>query len=332
MKKWWKRSKNKIFAVFLSVMCLCVMFPSFDSMAYYQLETFDISFSTIFPKVNGNPDNTIIVPLNYETRFKFSNTLMPDKYYMLYAYTNLTENATFKYVNSSKDYIESHLYFVYGGERFYFTGKDCAVIVQGANTNSFLVGIDSNINLTPYYAGDGYIYENECQLEIIMSGNMNVYEFSVNEITEAKQLQEMISLLTSINGSNSNIATNQAYILEKLHSIMNDSSVIKDKVSKMYELLVQVYGQDEADKLVVDNFQSISSSQGSQLGQLTQDSQVDKIDINSASTTVDSNIDLNAVGSSGVVLSALTGNQKVLTMLLGVTAISLIAYVFFGKR
>ena len=322
MKNKWKRIKNKIFVLMLSVVCLVGLFPSFDSEAANRLGFFTPNVSKVFPPVLGNLDGTHNVTQTYESDvYTGGIDLQVGKKYLLYGYAPNILNIDFKYDDDRNNLVESRFYLKAGGQQFQLNDNYIMCIVDGYNWSGLTLCVDVLYSINPYVMGDGYIYQNECQVSWSCTGDIIIYELDQSDLEYYQQFQ-------LIHQSLGNMATNDSYILEKLHSIMLSADSLKTTVSLMYELLLD----SQEDKVVMDNFQQNSSSQSSQLGQLNQENKVDKIDINNASTTVDSNIDLNAVGSSGVVLSSLTGHQKILTMLLGVTAISLIAYVFFGKR
>ena len=309
------------------------MFPSFESKAYTTLYEEEVLFSTIFPKVYGSLDETVVIEQNYEKQIATGITYTPDNYYLVYCRQFVKEKIDFLYENSDKDYFNYKLYLKYGGQKYYFNSEYCSFVVPGSNSGVFTLGVDATIELSPYWANDGYIYQNTCQAELYSfhhtydtgSSMLRIRCLESSEVAEAKQFSEMINLLTSIDISNTSI-------LNKLNKILSQTTQLEDSVSALYDLIVEVYGQDDADKILMDSFQDKSSSQGSQLGQLTQDSQVNKIDINSASSTIDSNIDMDNVGEYGVLLSTFTNNSRILSLILISLSVALVAYVFFGKR
>ena len=94
---------------------------------------------------------------------------------------------------------------------------------------------------------------------------------------------------------------------------------------------------DLKDSLVVgddsmNSFQDSSDGQSDKLNDLNEQNKMDKIDVDSASSSVDANIDGNAISNYGVVLSSITGSSKVVQMLLITLSVGLVSYVLFGKR
>lgn len=332
MKKWCRKAENRILVTMLAFLCLFSQFST-NVNASTELVNTPFTFSYIFPRVYGGLDETVIIPLNYEQRITVP-TLETDYYYLIYFRQPYYVNADFEYVVSDENYVNSEMYIKYGGEKHYFNNQFCSFVTTGVDSSILSIGVDLEVNLTPYWASDGYIYQNNCQVEFYTadssySAYYKILRLESSEVAETKQLVYILEYLSNspdINGEHS------SSIILKLTDIMNDTASIKGILSSLYNLLVEVYGQDEADKVVMDSFQENSSSQSSELGQLNQESQVEKIDIDSASSTVDTNIDMTAIGNSGVILSALTGENKILVMMLGVSAIALVAYVFFGKR
>lgn len=363
--------------VMLSVLCSVSMFPSFVSEASTTVVNQDFTFSHTFPKVYGSFDYSMYFPLNYEKVVSTGYTLEADKYYLFYFRQPFITQATWLYDPSSSDYVSANMYAVYGGNKYFFNERMCSFVTSGANTGTFSLGVDVGINIFPYFAGDGYIYPNECTVRFYTADTSSqkamyiIYELDETELADAKQLSEIILLLGRLENYLSvyfpklnTMDSKLTRIFNTLESILADTSSINTKLDSaiglleeanetldsieggvvtanesLHDIYVQIWNlrkeltsQDSTDSDKMDNFNDNSSSQTSQLGQLTQESQVDKIDINNASSTVDSNLDFNTVTSSGVVLSEFTSHKKILAMLLGVTSISLISYVFFGKR
>lgn len=334
MRKWWKRSEKRILVTMLAFLCLFNQFST-DVSASTSLGSVVYDFSYTFPVVYGTYDNSIEVTSCKTFACNLPAAASVGSYYVVTVAGNPSRNTEFKYVQQedTKQFVDIEYVFTYGGLNYEGSGVyNTSFLIEGMNTSSMSLEIYCTTLLSPYWASDGYVYANESQTYFSWNPTVYLHRYEPEELPLAKQLVQIVNYLNNISSSNTNISNNTAYITEKLHAIMGDVDSLENKVSLLYDLLVEVFGQDNADKIVMDKFEQNSSSQSSQLGQLNQENKVDKIDINNASSTVDSNINLDAVGSSGVVLSVLTGHQKILTMLLGVTAISLIAYVFFGKR
>lgn len=142
--------------------------------------------------------------------------------------------------------------------------------------------------------------------------------------------------------SNSNLRQiwkNQDEMQEWLESALAtiDSQMTEEnaELDRIYEELRSIHEDllaSQSDKNATDKFASDSQSQSNSINDLNEQNKMDKIDIDSASDSVDNNIDMNAVGNYGIVLSTFTNNAHVLQMMLIVLAISLVAYVLFGKR
>lgn len=162
-------------------------------------------------------------------------------------------------------------------------------------------------------------------------------------VKQYSQNSEMIALLTSIRDYlGQNQAMLQTYlpylskIFLQLSQINDDFDVNNDYLNNIYTELSSFHQdmitQTSTDKNVTDGFKQDSNSQSSELNNLNQQAQADKIDINSASGSVDQNLDLDVDANYGVLLSTFTNNKNILTMLLAVSSMALISYVLFGKR
>lgn len=113
--------------------------------------------------------------------------------------------------------------------------------------------------------------------------------------------------------------------LPKLSSMDLNLTEIKQLLEEMQESI----SDDEQQK--IDKFEEDSGSQSNELDSLNQQTQVDKIDVDSASQTVDANLNIQTDSNFGLLLSAFTSNQRILTMLILVASVSLISYVLFGR-
>lgn len=140
---------------------------------------------------------------------------------------------------------------------------------------------------------------------------------------------------------------NDLTIINKLDSIMNSNASIDTKLSQLIELQeeentwlqkictsIQRFfkGDNATDDTKVEEFNSTSKEQSETLNDLNEQNKTDKIDVDSTSNEIDSNIDPEAIGNYGTVLSVFTNNTHIFQYILIVLAVALIAYVLFGKR
>lgn len=114
--------------------------------------------------------------------------------------------------------------------------------------------------------------------------------------------------------------------LPKLSSIDLNLSEIKQLLDEMYGSL------SGAEQEKIDDFVNNSTSQSGVLSDLNNQTSADKIDVDSTSQNIDSNLNISTDANYGLLLSSITGNSNILTMLLACASIALISYVLFGKR
>lgn len=117
---------------------------------------------------------------------------------------------------------------------------------------------------------------------------------------------------------------------DHLNKIALTSSATRQAIEEIRDSLKLQLDSIEQEKM--DKFSSSSSSQTDDLNSLNQQTQVDKIDIESTSQTIDDNLNVSTDANYGVLLSTITGNSNILTMLLVSVSVALISFVFFGKR
>ena len=121
--------------------------------------------------------------------------------------------------------------------------------------------------------------------------------------------------------------------LEKIHNLLEKwlPKIFEKDTSVDVDVNVSPEEEEEENNKIND-FESNSDNQSSTLDELNEQNKVDKIDVDGASSSVDSHIDMESVGQYGTLLTSITSHEKVLALLLGSLSISLIAYVLFGKR
>lgn len=137
--------------------------------------------------------------------------------------------------------------------------------------------------------------------------------------TSVQLLGEVISLLGQ------GLVPMKLY-LPKLSNIDLNLTEIKGLLDEMYGSI----SDEEQQK--INQFENASGVQSDELSSLNQQTQVNKIDVDSASQTVDANLNIQTDANYGVLLSTFTSNDRILTMLLLVASVSLISFVLFGKR
>lgn len=117
--------------------------------------------------------------------------------------------------------------------------------------------------------------------------------------------------------------------------LYGSDSAMYDKLSEILNSLLsmeETMQQTDGDREAVEEFNSTSKSQSDSINELNEQNKTDKIDVDSTSSEIDSNIDTEAIENYGTVLSVFTSNTHILQYILIVLAVALIAYVLFGKR
>lgn len=164
--------------------------------------------------------------------------------------------------------------------------------------------------------------------------NGQAYETLMKQITDAR-LEDGFNDLTL-----------QQLVNEYSQSIIDELGKIEDGQEEQTGLLQKIHDllakwlpflekKEDIDKEFNDSisdFNDNSNVQSGQLGDLNNQTGTDKVDIDSTSQDIDSNLDVETDANYGVLLSTFTENNNILTMLLVSVSIALISFVFFGKR
>lgn len=151
-----------------------------------------------------------------------------------------------------------------------------------------------------------------------------------------------LGLYSRLEGLGANVAT----IKERLNSIEYTMFMMYEKMlniheeqqkqtswlEKIWNSIQEFFGTSDEDKQKGEDFKEESNEQAGQLSGLNEQNKTEKVDINSATSSVDGNIDENAIRNYGVILSVFTNHEHILGYLSIVFSLGLVAYVLFGKR
>ena len=125
------------------------------------------------------------------------------------------------------------------------------------------------------------------------------------------------------------ISSHLSAIEVDVDSIDENVASIDKRIEALADALLK---SANTDKNTTEDFKENSDNQSDALNDLNEQAQAEKIDINSTSSLVDNNLDVNVDSRYGVLLANFTGNSHILTMMLAVASMGLISYVLFGKR
>lgn len=253
-------------------------------------------------------------------------------YYCLSYYDEFNKLHVLKY-SSSERYIGTYsTYSIYG----YIYKGNVGQVNSGISNQSFAV----------YFNDDGQVQKLAQIYSAILSSNtLSNTQISklteiINQNTNIKQtLDSISSYVTSCYNElkeSNNLSQQQ---LDKLNDVLSRiDNLIQKQINannwlqNIWTSIQRFFTSDSADKNKVDNLANNSASQSQEINELNQQSQSEKVDINSASGSVDSYIDTNAISSYSGVLASFTGNPHILQFILIVLAVGLVSYVLFGKR
>lgn len=146
------------------------------------------------------------------------------------------------------------------------------------------------------------------------------------------KLASVVTYLQSVDSKLSSISTQLSSIYSRAGEILAEEKEQTTWLEKIWNSIQEFLAPDAEDKETTDQFKEDSSTQSDKMNELNQQNKTDKVDVGSASSDVDANIDFESVGNYGGVLAVITENEYILQMMLVVVAISLVAYVLFGKK
>lgn len=267
---------------------------------------------------------------NVKTQYTIGNYVSSGKMSILKSGAAVDTNPTYTYTFTGSSSIVG---FTYKGNVSLVTDQlasnDYPIVVFGDDVTGqyiadlYLLVSSNNLLMQTYFPKLN-------QLQLLVSGSKEQLELLVS-ITE--------DLLDELIATGNYISDYLPYLLnihQTLSRIDYDVNSIDTNVNNIYirlgairDLLTESTGSDSER---VDDFKEDSDSQSDSLNDLNDQTEVDKIDVDNASDSVDDNLDIEVDANYGVLLSAITENKNILTMLLAVASMGLISYVLFGKR
>lgn len=260
----------------------------------------------------------------YDLDLGVTSYSLGDVFYVLYE-INANGDIRFKKSSSSSSFYTE------------FSGTAVAWRAYGNCTieNAFT----STDNFTVYYSDDG---STALLMEVI--GLLNNAEIADDYIMETlhgilnsvdgveNQLSSVCSYLKSINNKLTTIEDDLEAIYDKLDEILEEEKKQTSWLEKIWNSIQEFFNPDTEDKETTEQFQENSSAQSDKMNELNQQNKTEKEDIGSASSSVDSNVDLDSIENYGGVLAVITEKDYILQILLLVFSVALVGYVLFGKR
>lgn len=181
-------------------------------------------------------------------------------------------------------------------------------------------------------------YTMSCYNELIESNDLSQQQLNkINDVltsvlTIQGEVNKMNATLDMINTWCQSANEKLQWIGNNLQVVISQQQETNSWLNKIFDSIQRFFNSDSADKKKVDDFANNSTTQSQNINELNQQSQSEKVDIDSASGSVDSYIDTNAISSYSGVLASFTGNPHILQFILIVLAVGLVSYVLFGKR
>lgn len=144
---------------------------------------------------------------------------------------------------------------------------------------------------------------------------------------------QLSSLTTYLRGAIGQLDTKLASLLDKADRLIEEQEESNTWLQKIWTSIQRLFkGDNVEDDAKTEEFGNQTTSQSNKINDLNEQNKTEKIDVDKASGDVDANIDAEAIGNYGAVLSVFTGNTHILQYILIVLSVALIAYVLFGKR
>lgn len=212
---------------------------------------------------------------------------------------------------------------------------------QIENTISFSTGYNGSIVAVSVYGNYGtfssYFGSYIPQVSVVWNEDSRSYSQLAQIVSELNTLNinlggKLDTLVSRVNALISEVDNVEEILVSINNLVAEYYPKFETELQNIVDRLDTLIEQSSDDKNATDKFASDSKSQSESINGLNQQLQSEKIDIDSASGSVDSYIDTSAISSYSGVLASFTGNPHILQFILIVLAVGLVSYVLFGKR
>lgn len=219
-------------------------------------------------------------------------------------------------------------------------------ITSDGRDNPALAASGNSSNYT--YDGDwfgysivGYrVYGNVGACTTSIGGYGDDWKVGYNDnAIEVYKLTQIYSELVQAN-------VNDVTMINKLNQIYNSVDTVESKLQQLIDLqeesntwLEKIWNSiqefltpDEEDVEESDKLESETNDKTDKLDDLNEQNKTDKVDVDSATNSVEENVDFDSISTFSNIFVYITENEYVLQMLLLVFSVALVSYVLFGKK
>lgn len=271
-------------------------------------------------------------------------TLSPEYYYkiLITGGPTVTNTATKSaYARSS-----SKMYLQYAGEKYFFDDEYLSIIVPGNGYNRLGLGSVTELTVSSYPVYNNGLeensdnvtyYVNSLSAKVSATLRVRIMQMTPDEVdaysgdarivaqlkTSNAYFEEMVAYLEEMCADNK-------VIMQKLDAIKASTDTVGEKIDALKEVLTTASAEDTEK---VEEFQGSSEEQSNEIGQLTENSKTDKVDVDSTSDTIDQYVtDSASIKQYAAVLSRITDYTRVKDMILIALSVTIMGYVLFGKK
>lgn len=203
--------------------------------------------------------------------------------------------------------------------------------------------------------GNGYVNEFPGKVSFVVNFSteksavllQNILDTLISSVdVQENILSGVETILTSVSNIETQIEYLSMFLRDSLDSMSSKLSALLEYADKLlveleenntwlenlFNLIMPMRDPSYSDLIKAGEYQNEVSSQKSEIDSLNEQNKMDKVDVNSASGSVDTYIDGNAISNYGALLSVFTNHEYIVKCILVVLAVGLVAYVLFGKR
>lgn len=217
--------------------------------------------------------------------------------------------------------------------------EGCTICGWRVGGNGFVEGFWNSLDFSLFYSEDGSVVLLQEIIEVLTSngatlGSVLLYVDDILDSVDGveSQLSSVINYLKSIDSELDSIKSELQKIYNKADEILNEQKKSNTWLGKIWDSIQEFINPSDNDSQKINKYNSETNTQKSEIDGLNEQNQVGKVDVNSATSQVDSNINYENMAQYGGVLATITNNQYILQLILVVVSVVIISYVLFGKR
>lgn len=220
-----------------------------------------------------------------------------------------------------------------------FGAEDYSIVGWKLKGNGSVSGFWNSYDFSVFFSDDGEAILLQEIINLLISSNsidssiLGTVTSILNSVDGVEsQLSSVVSYLSSVSSKLTTIQTQLNTLITRADELLAEQKESNSWLEKIWNSIQEFINPSEEDSAESEELENETTEKSETLDGLNEQNKTDKTDIDSASNSVDENVDLESIGTFNNIFVYITENEYILQMLLMVFSVALVAYVLFGKK